>query len=319
MSSEAKVISSYIPNDSLLYLFSSRASKTAYNVRSLLVKYRIIMLVTILTLVVSGCSSQAPEPTPDIASTVAAAVAATQTAQPTNTPIPEPTDTPTPEPSPTPEPTSTPEPLPTDTPAPVSVLESTVLESGWTRYESSDGFAISLPPQWQPLNLNAVALGNALEAVSEDVPEFEQFFSNQFMRNLVASGIKFYALDLSPESVSYQIPSSINILKTDLGIEFPLDPYVALNIRQIQEFADPAVPIINERVTLGEAGPEAEMLQYQMNLPGISGELSPAVLLQYLIVDKSLVYVITLSAPPELLEAKLETMKQIAQTFEQLP
>jgi hypothetical protein len=55
-----------------------------------------------------------------------------------------------------------------------------------------------------------------------------------------------------------------------------------------------------------------------MNLPGISGELSPAILLQYLIVDKTVVYVITLSTPPELVETNQAVMREIAQTFERL-
>jgi hypothetical protein len=275
----------------------------------------------ILILAINGCTGGQTAPPPNIEATVAAAIAATQTAQPTNTALPAPTDTSTPEPTATPIPTDTPTPEPTATPtAQASIIESTVLDSGWIRYEdAADKFAIALPPVWQPLNLNAVALEDALGVVGEQMPEFGQLFSNQLLRNLVASGIKFYALDLSPESVAAGIPASINILRTDLGVEFPLDSYVALNVRQVEGIADPAVPLVHQRVTLGEGGVEAEELQYQMNLPSASGEPTPATLLQYLIIDKSIVYVITISTPPEVAEANLPLMKEIAQTLELLP
>ena len=59
-----------------------------------------------------------PEPTPDIQATIDASIAATRAAMPTATPVPTPT--PTPVPTNTPEPTSTPVPTPVPTATPVS-------------------------------------------------------------------------------------------------------------------------------------------------------------------------------------------------------
>lgn len=58
-----------------------------------------------------------PEPTPDIQATIDASIAATRAAMPTATPVPTPT--PTPVPTSTPEPTSTPVPTPVPTPTTV--------------------------------------------------------------------------------------------------------------------------------------------------------------------------------------------------------
>jgi hypothetical protein len=296
-------------------------------------KHTLLIPLLLLTLVVSGCFNQ---PTPDVEATVAAALAATQTAQPTDTPTPYPTDTPTPEPTstptdtptpypthtPTPEPTSTPTPTATPTPKPTAtptragttdVLTST-LETGWTLHEvQAEGFAVALPPEWQRLGLNPDALEDAFGVVGERNPQFERMFSSQTVRKLAASGIKFYALDLTPESLSLGMPTSINIVKLDIGLEIPLDTYVPMNLTQIERIANPEIPITHRRVALSNV--EAEEFKYGMELVGLTGTPVSVMLTQYLALEGSTVYNITLATPLELYDTYAPLFEEIGQTF----
>ena len=70
-------------------------------------KNRTIIAFVLLATLVLGCMAL-PSPTADVESTVAAAMAATQTAQPTATPTPTATHTPHPTSTATPSPTATP-------------------------------------------------------------------------------------------------------------------------------------------------------------------------------------------------------------------
>ncbi|MBN1933939.1 MAG: hypothetical protein JW934_04720 [Anaerolineae bacterium] len=273
------------------------------------------------------CGCMLTTATPDVEATVAAALAATQTAQPTFTLTSTPTHTPTPTPTPThtATPTSTPTAAPTFTPTPAptstSVPEETgniitsTLETGWTLYELADeGFAIALPPEWQSIDLNSGLLGNALALVGEKNPAFKEVFSSEAMRNLVASGVKFYGLDLKPETLIYDLPASMNIIQVDLGIAIPLDALIPNTLKQLETVADPKTPITHRRVTLSDLA--AEELKYGLSMTDMMGNPVKGQITQYLLIDGTVQYAITLISPNELAEDYAPVFEQIGQSFQ---
>ncbi len=287
------------------------------------VKHNIILSSAAL-LVCLLCGCMLTTATPDVEATVAAALAATQTAQPTSTPTSTPTHTPTltPTPTHTATPTHTPTTAPTFTPAPTSapaseetvdVITST-LETGWTLYRMVDeGFEIALPPGWQTFSLNPETMQDALAIVGEQNPAFKDMFSSEMLLRLAAAGIKFYGMNLQADAMAYDLPPSINILKIDLGMALPLDTYIPATLKQLEAVADPEVPITHRRVTL--SGVDAEEFKYGMAMTNLLGKPIKGKVVQYLLVDGTTQYAITLASPNELAEGYAAIFEQIGQSF----
>lgn len=242
----------------------------------------------------------------------------------TLTPEPTHTSTPTATPTQTSTPTSTATPSQTTTPTPslavtqdVGAVITSTLENGWTFYQAPDaGFAISLPPEWLRIGLSPAALEDVLTIVGEQNPQLQELLTNETLSRLVAGGLVFYALDASLESLSAGFPTTINVLKVDLGLEVPLDFYVSVNLVQVEKIADPEVPITHERVTLTNL--EAEEIKYAAEYVNAAGEPVPVMLTQYLALEGGTAYIVTLATPTELADNYSTVFEQIGQSFQLL-
>jgi hypothetical protein len=191
---------------------------------------------------------------------------------------------------------------------------TSTLESGWVLYTLPEaGFEIALPPTWQPLALSAETLETMLEIFSERNPEMGSLLSSELMRTLLASGVKLYGLDLSAEALAHGAPVSLNVIQTELPLKMPFDSYVALNLSQIEAFASPDAEIEHRRITL--SGREAEEIIYQYEMMDLMGQNVAAAIVQYVLLDDSTAYVISMVAPLTLEETFVPTFQEIAQTF----
>jgi hypothetical protein len=304
--------------------FKPKHKNHTFIIRNVKMKHLLAVLILLSTLAVVSCSN---EPEPDIEATVAAALAATQTAAPTNTPLPptatpEPTHTPTsiPTDTPTSTPTATATPEPTDTPAPIqspslaSPIIETELETGDILYElPADRFSIALPQDWQAVDLEKMQLPEVLEAVGEQNENLKGLFSSSLLKNLVAAGIKFYAINLDQESLQGTIPATINILIQDLPFEPTLEMYTTLNISQLEQFFDLTSKIEQEQLMLGDL--EATRITYTAKIVDPFGRTVEISNTQYLVLEGSLAYIITLSMPAELAENYLQSYSEAVETF----
>lgn len=268
-------------------------------------KHRIFTLFILFSLIVSGCASK---PTPDVEATVAAGIAATNAAQPTATPLPSATPTSRPKPTKTPEPTST------STPEPETSIIDSTLDSGWTLYEVQDeGFAIALPPTWQQINLDPDTFRDNIAAYAELNPELTGMFSIEMLANLIASGMKFYALNPSTAALLLGSPATMNILKIDLGMEIPWDPYVQANVEQLEVISDPKYPLEHQEATLADT--RAEEFKYVTGIASLAREPVLMRMVQYLLLDGNNAYVISLSCPYELSAEFMPEMEEIGYSF----
>jgi hypothetical protein len=241
---------------------------------------------------------------------------ATPTATPTLTPTPTNTSTPTLTPTSTSTltPTSTSTPTPTNTPTPEAALVISTLENGWKNYEvRSEGFVIALPPEWVPINLSSEGFENSLQIVIEQNPKYKKILTNEYIRGLAASGIKFYGLDRSPKSLEVGVPTTVNVLKVDVGLEFPFDTFVTLNLQNIEKLADPAVPVEHQRVSLQNV--EAEEIKYVNRVVTPLGDTINIFIVQYLILDGSMEYVITMGTTKKLADDYLPVFEEIGHSF----
>ena len=285
------------------------------------------MLFAIITI---GCS---PEPVagPDLEATDAAVISITQTAaptetsppptptlEPTNTAIPVPTDTSipptdTPEPTAIPAATDTPEPDP-ESAAPSDVVQ-TELENGDTLYELPEhGFAITLPDNWEVVDLTGDLIAESFGRLADQNEGLSELFNNSYFQDLAAVGIKFYAINVDKASIASTTPATINILKQELPVELTLDTYTSLSISQLEQIFDITSEIEQESVKFGQF--EGARITYTTDLADPLGRSITVLNRQYLLLNGSVTYVITLTMAEELAPEFLEPGTQAAESFE---
>jgi hypothetical protein len=248
-----------------------------------------------------------PTPTSTNTPTPTNTPTSTATPTPTQTPTPTPTATPTPKPTPTNKPTQTP------TPEPAALITST-LGNEWILYAlPEEGFAIALPPEWLQIPMDPEALENALTIAGEQNPNIGKMFNSETLRRLAASGLKFYGMDLSPESLESGFLVNINVLKIDLGFKIPFETYIAINLEQIKAIATSGTSVDHQPVKLSNV--DAEKLTYEMEQVSLTGIPIQVAVTQYLILDGSTSYVITLIASTSIVDSYASTFEAIGQSF----
>lgn len=280
---------------------------------------RKFLLMIFVGLFLVACSS---EPEVDVDATVAAALSATQTAVPTATAVP-PTDTPIPTDTPTPVPTDTA--VPTDTPAPTDTPESTAtaipepgiietpLESGDVLYEvTTEGFSFTLPPEWVVLDLTTDDFAAMMGAVGEQNDSLS-FLSTEYAQALIASGMRFYALNTSPDSLDSGNPISINVISEELPFELTVEEYAAFAVGQLEKIFDLEGQIEQTAVTVGKM--ESVQLVYTAQIVNAVGIPIESLNTQYVFIRDGRAYFVTLGVLTELADQYLESVREAAETF----
>ena len=245
-----------------------------------------------------------------MASPAHTAVPPTDTPEPTSTPTLTPTDTPTS--TPTAEPTSTPE--PTMTATAVSGLVQSELANGDVLYElPAVGFSIALPEEWQAVDLEKMDFSEIMAEVGSQNENLDGVFTTDYMRNLVAAGIKFYAVNVSPDSLRSVTPATINVVQQDLPFALTLAQYVDVNLSQLEQIFDLTSEIEQEELMLGDV--PVVRITYTTNLVNLLGQPMEILNAQYLMVDGTLASVVTLSMPVAMADEFLRPFTAAVETF----
>lgn len=269
----------------------------------------VLCLSVLLTIGCGAMQNLASTPTPTATQT------ATATNPPTATPVPTSTHTPTATPKPTQTPKPTPTDKPTNTPTLVpGVMITSTLENGWILYElPAEALSIALPPEWMQFTMSLELFESSLAIAGETNPTVKRIFTSETLRQLIASGIKFYGIDLSPETFESDFLSNVNVMQNDIGIKIPLETYVALSLKQLEAIAIPDTPIQHEPVKLSEQ--DAEMLTYEVEQVGLSGAPLRVTITQYVILEDTSAYILTIGTASTLADSYAPTFDKIAQSF----
>lgn len=213
-----------------------------------------------------------------------------------------------------PAPTAVPTPtavLPTPTPVPPTVAPTPGEE--WTVYElPRGGYAISLPPHWEQIDMDPQTLESSLDAFAERNPEMATLLSGR-LRSLVTAGISFFGFDLSVEAAASGFATNINILTQTLGAEVSLDFYAQLNVGQLENMDIVVKPITHSRVRL-EAG-DAEKVEYSWSMTSVGNETVQLAVAQYLLVRGKTAYILTMTTTADQAAKYKPLFEQIAGSF----
>lgn len=278
----------------------------------------LFLFVLLAMLSLAACSAQnAPLMSQsDVEATVNAAVQQTQTvvalsATPTSLPSATvaPTDVPTLEVTEAPAAEGA-----TAAPASTGEGSNTTVPSGdWILFQDSEGnFEISLPSTWSYIDLAKGEFSDKLTELLANNPKMAEMYSDEAIQNMVKSGIKFYALEATADSLSSAIPTSLNVISTDLGMTIPLEEYARLSLDQLtQVYGD--IEISSQVINLGDV--QAIEIKYQAPVPGADGVTRDAALVQYLFLENTNQYVLTFAGTAETVAAGYDTFLKIAKSF----
>ena len=213
-------------------------------------------------------------------------------------------------------PLSTPTAIPptaTPTPVPPTPTPTAVSTKDWPLYERpAEGFAINLPPSWQPVDLDPQTLEATFRALGEKNPQAMAMFGEQ-AQNLIASGFKFFGFEMAPEAAALGFATNVNVLKQPLPVAVSLEVYTQLNVGQLENTPTVVKPVSHQRVKLD--GVEAEELRYRISLNSPTGGVATLAVTQYLVVSGKDAYVVTLTTTADLAEKYAPTFERMGQRF----
>ncbi len=172
-----------------------------------------------------------------------------------------------------------------------AALPTPTLEPGWKIYRvPSDGFALALPASWRQLALNQNDLAAVANALGDKNPEFGTAPGSS-----VAPAVKFVAVDSAPEGTLGSFSTNVNIFHHTQLIEAPLEVYVPIGLKALQDLPNGSKPVLHRRVqTLAGA---AEEFQYHNTLTLPNDQNVTTANREYLIVRGKEFFVITCTAP----------------------
>lgn len=226
------------------------------------------------------------------------------------------TATPTIEPTSTPQATSTFVMQPSATSA-VPTVTPRSLEAGWRFYDASpEGFAMALPPSWQKINLDRDFITTYFQTLKDKNPKFASAFegvSNQ----LLASQIKFFAIDASQQAISGNYLTSMNALREPLPFEMSLDSYAQANLTNLSKSGLPSKTPTHRRVTF--AAGAAEEIKYQANALSAGSQKIIVSVLQYALVHGKSGYVITFGTTPDKDKTYAPIFQKMMQSLQWVP
>lgn len=259
---------------------------------------------------VAAALNEAIDATADAVAAAEEAAIPTETLPPTETP--EPTETLPP--TETPAPTETPE--PTFTPTPAAPIVVTALDDGQLFYDFIDeAFTIAITDDWSVLQIDATVFDAALQGVIADDDSLSEVFSSELFRDLVAAGIKFYAVNTTADSVDSGNPASINILRQSQSSDLSTADYAELLTTQLAQFVTLAdeTEIEQSRVELGDD--TAVKIVYVSQLVNPLGEALLLHTTQYVLVENGNSYIVSITVPDALVDSLLPEAEQIGESF----
>jgi predicted DsbA family dithiol-disulfide isomerase len=239
-----------------------------------------LVVLLLLALVVTACG----------------APAATATPTPT---VPPPTAT-------TPPGTSAPKP----TYPPVAIGD-------WVVYDMpKDSFALSLPPEWMLIDMNPNNVQASLDAVTAKDADLGQVVTGQ-VGSMLQAGVSFFGFDPTEEAVTEQVPTEATVQRQTITQLLTLDDIRTLSLNQLQQSTSIEQPVNERRVNV-QAG-EAEEMSFNVNLTDDSGQTVTLSVVQYLLVRKYDLWVVTLTTTISQADKYEPIFQQIGQSFNFIP
>lgn len=199
---------------------------------------------------------------------------------------------PTPTPTPTPAPTAAPTALPTATLAPAST-------EGWTRYEVPDErFAIALPPTWGNVEMDPAKFQESLTAVQRKYPDVADLVQGEAIA-LINAGVSFFGFDPASEALKAGGATDASVQRQRIDTGATLEQIQGLVLAQLENTESVQKPVAIQTMDLA-AGGQALEVSFRANVTDRNGNPLELQVFQYLALNKTDLYIVTLSTNADL-------------------
>lgn len=181
-------------------------------------------------------------------------------------------------------------------------------DANGVRYDFSEqGFAITLPTGWQPIDLSAERMADSLNAFAAANPQAATVVDEQ-LQSIANARFTFFAAELSPAVLETGFASNVSLLRQPLPKGITLDFYGQLTAKQVQEKFELTSPI---SLTPGSL-PSGKIVALSYTMRGATDELAVAT---YLIMQAQTVYALTFTTTVGQADAYAPTFAMIAKSF----
>jgi hypothetical protein len=183
-------------------------------------------------------------------------------------------------------------------------------ENGWPLYEvKTEGFALSLPPDWRQFDMNPATFEAKLKETLTRNPQLESLLGS--LRQQVASGVKFFGFDEA--SMKTGFTTNVNVLRLPVPPGRTLDMEVMAAVKQMESLPTVAKPIFHERLKMTTG--DCERLRYQMTMKLPSGKDVSLAITQYVLIKDNDSYAVTLTTTSDQEAKYTPTFEKIGQSF----
>lgn len=175
---------------------------------------------------------------------------------------------------------------------------------------------MTLPSSWQKINLDTDSLAAYIQSLKEKNPGFANTFQG-VSSQLLASHIKFFAIDASQQAVAANYVTSMNALREPLPTEMPLETYVQANLTNLSKTGFPIKTPTHKRVTYIAGA--AEEIKYQANATSTGSQKITISVLQYALVRGKFGYIITFGTTPDKEKLYASVFQKMMQSLQWVP
>lgn len=199
---------------------------------------------------------------------------------------------------------------PVDIPMVAPVFTQSAVSDG-TRYEYSEqGFALTLPNGWQPIDLSAERLAASLSNLANENTQAAALVEEQ-LKTVVNARFTFYAAEATPHVLDTGFATTVSLLRQPLPPGISLEFYSQIMAKQAQERFALISPV---SITPGSVSAgKSVTLNYTM-----SGPHNGLAVVEYLIMQDQTVYDLKFTTTAEQSDVYVASFVMIAESFELL-
>lgn len=183
------------------------------------------------------------------------------------------------------------------------------------RYEYSEqGFAVTLPSSWQPLELSGDGLQTGLSSFAAENPGAAALVQAQ-LQTLINARFTLFAADLTPALLTTGYATTGTLLKQPLPAGITLELYTQITAKQTQEKFGLTTPLSITPLSL----PAGQSVRLDYNMSGGAAIANqPLAVTQYLIMQGQTVYAFTFTTTTSQADAYVASFAAIAGSFQLL-
>ncbi|MBX3013577.1 MAG: hypothetical protein KF832_18800 [Caldilineaceae bacterium] len=199
-------------------------------------------------------------------------------------------------------------------PLPATIFTQESVTQGERYTYPEQGFALTLPPTWQPFDLSTTSWQQAMEILRNANPAVATLVQQQ-LESYVNARFNFFAIALPQDLLSQGYITTVNLWKQPLPANVGLDLYAEVMAQETQTKFALTTPITPTALSLATG--QGRLLSYQIN----GGSLVDSRALQidqYLVMHNQTVYAFTFTTTADQADTATASFAAMVESFQLL-